>query len=135
MKNTLSLLLIVSFVVIGIFGFTLFEHGMMDASNNGCGVSTINEAICPTGLRGMTIHHVSALQILTTTVVSPIFSLLLFLASVLITSVSIFLFYKKILFSKLKLLPQHLRDLTIDSLLGQRKFTSWLSLFELSPAL
>ncbi len=124
-----------SFVGIGILGVVFFDHAMMDGSNNGCVASAIDGAVCPTSIMGMTLHHISALQTLTTTAVSPISSLLLLLASLLLISVSVFLFYKNLLLPKLEVLSQRLRDLTLDSLYSQRKITSWLSLFELSPAL
>jgi hypothetical protein len=135
MKRILSLLLIIGFVGIGVFGFALFDHAVMDGSSNGCVASAIDGTACPTSIMDMTLHHISALQTLTTTVVPPISSLLLLLASLLLISVSILLFYKDRLLPKLELLPQRLRDLTLDSLFSHQKITSWLSLFELSPAL
>ncbi len=135
MKYLATLLLITSIVGIGIFGFVLFEHGMMDGSNSGCVASAIDGTACPTSIMGMTLHHISALQTLTTTVVPPISNLLLLLASLLLVSVSIFLFYKNLLYPKPELLRERLQDLTLHSLYSKQKITSWLSLFELSPAL
>ena len=135
MKYLASLLLIMSFVGIGVFGSALFDHAMMDGSNGGCVASAIDGTACPTSIMDMTLHHVSALQTLTTTVVPPISSWLLLLASLLLAAISILLFYKDSLLPNLELLPQRLRDLTLDSLNSQQKITSWLSLFELSPSL
>ena len=135
MKYLATFLLIMSFVGIGIFGSTLFDHAMMDGSDSGCVASALDGTACPTSIMAMTLHHVSALQALTTTVVPPISSLLLLLASLLLISVSIFLFYKNLLLPKLEFLPQRLRDLTLHSLYSKQRITSWLSLFELSPAL
>jgi len=135
MKYLVTLLLTISFVGIGIFGFALFDHAMMDGSNSGCVASSIDGTECPTSIMAMTLHHVSALQALTTTVVPPIGSWLLLLASLLLISVSIFLFYKNLLLPRLESLPQRLRDLTLHSLYSRQKIVSWLSLFELSPAL
>ncbi len=134
MKFLATSLLIMSFVGIGIFGSALFDHAMMDGSNSGCVASAIDGTACPTSIMGMTLHHISALQTLTTTLPSSS-NWLLLLASLLLVSVSIFLFYKNLLLTKPELLPQRLRDLTLDSLHSQQKITSWLSLFELSPAL
>ena len=134
MKYLATLLLIVSFAGMGIFGFSLFDHAMMDGSNSGCVASAIDGTVCPTRIMDMTLHHISALQTITTTVVPPISGLLLLLASLLLISVSILLFYKDQLLPKLGLLPQRLRDLTLHSLFSRQKITSWLSLFELSPA-
>jgi len=135
MKYLATLLLIVSFAGMGIFGFSLFDHAMMDGSNSGCVASAIDGTVCPTSIMDMTLHHISALQTITTTVVPPISGLLLLLASLLLISVSILLFYKDQLLPKLGLLPQRLRDLTLSSLYSRQRITSWLSLFELSPSL
>lgn len=135
MKYLASLLLILSFVGIAIFGFSIFDHRMMDGSNTGCVASAIDGTACPTNIIDMTLHHVSVLQTLTTTVVSPISDWLLLLVSLFLISVSIFIFYKNSLLPNPELLPQRLRDLTLSSFHSQQKITSWLSLFELSPSL
>jgi len=134
MKYLATLLLIMSFVGVGIFGFALFDHAMMDGSNGGCVASAIDGTECPTNIVAMVSHHVSAIQTLTTTL--PVSSnWLLLLASLLLVSVSIFLFYKDFLLPKLESLPQRLRDLTLHSLYSKQRILSWLSLFELSPSL
>ena len=134
MKYLATFLLIMSFVGIGIFGSTLFDHAMMDGSDSGCVASALDGTACPTSIMAMTLHHVSALQALTTTLPSSS-NWLLLLASLLLISVSIFIFYKNLLLPKLEFLPQRLRDLTLQSLHSKQKIVSWLSLFELSPAL
>ena len=134
MKYLATLLLITSFAGIGIFGFSLFDHAMMDGSNNGCVASAIDGTECPTNIMAMASHHVSAIQTLTTTLPASS-NWLLLLASLLLVSVSIFLFYKDLLLPKSELLPQRLRDLSLSSLRSRQKIVSWLSLFELSPAL
>jgi hypothetical protein len=134
MKYLATLLLIVSFAGMGIFGFSLFDHAMMDGSNSGCVASAIDGTECPTNIMAMTLHHVSAIQTLTTTLPASS-NWLLLLASLLLVSVSIFLFYKDLLLPKLEFLPQRLRDLTLSSLYSRQRITSWLSLFELSPSL
>ena len=134
MKYLATLLLIMSFAGIGIFGFTLVNHAMMDGSNNGCVASAIDGTECPTNIMAMASHHVSAIQTLTTTLPASS-NWLLLLASLLLVSVSIFLFYKDFLLPKLEFLPQRLRDLTLHSLYSKQRIISWLSLFELSPSL
>ena len=134
MKYLATLLLIMSFVGIGVFGFTLVDHAMMNGSNSDCVASAIDRTECPTNIMAMTSHHVSAIQTLTTTLPASS-SWLLLLASLLLVSASIFLFYKDLLLPKLESLPQRLRDLTLHSLCSKQRITSWLSLFELSPAL
>lgn len=134
MKYLATLLLITSFAGIGIFGFTLVDHAMMDGSNSGCVALAVDGTDCPTNIVAMTSHHISAIQTLTTTLPASS-NWLLLLASLLFVSVSIFLFYKNLLLPKLEFLPQRLRDLTLHSLHSKQRITSWLSLFELSPAL
>ena len=134
MKYFVSLLLIMSFIGTGIFGFAIFDHGM-DSPNSNCVGSAMNGTVCPTNIVGMTLHHISALQTLATTAVSSGSNWLLLLATLLLVSVSIFLFYKNLLFPKLKFLREHLQDLILLALSSKQKILSWLSLFELSPAL
>lgn len=134
MKYLASLLLIINFVGIGVFGFALFNHGMQN-SNNDCVTSAVDGTVCPTSIVGMTLHHISALQTLTTATLPPIFSWFLLFASLFLISVLAFLFCKNLLFPKLKFLPQRLEYLTLHSLYNKQRITSWLSLFELSPAL
>jgi hypothetical protein len=134
MKYLATLLLIMSFVGIGVFGFTLVDHVMMGSSNNDCVASAIDGTECPTNLMAMTSHHISAIQTLTTTLPASS-NWLLLLASLLLIAVSIFLFYKNLLLPKLEFLPQRLRDLTLHSLYSKQRIVSWLSLFELSPSL
>lgn len=135
MKYISALLLIISFTGISVFGFFLVDYAMMHDSNSGCSVSVVDGTECPASAMGMTLHHVASVQTLTTTVVPSISGLILLLASLFLVLVSIFLFCKKLLFSRIELLPQRLRDLMLDSLYSQQKTNSWLSLFELSPSL
>lgn len=135
MKYLSALLLIMSFAGISVLGPSLFGYAMMHNQNSGCVTSVIDRTECPTSTIGMTLHHISAIQTLTTTVVPSISGWLLLLVSLFLIPVSVFLFYKKLLLPKLELLPQRLRDLMLDSLRSQQKTSSWLSLFELSPSL
>ena len=132
MKYLATLLLIISFAGIGIFGFALVDHNMQ-SPNNDCVASAIDGTVCPTSIMAMTSHHISAIQTLTTTLPASS-NWLLLIASLLLVSVSLFLFYKNLLLPKLEFLPQRLRDLTLHSLYSKQRITSWLSLFELSPA-
>ncbi|MBI2482529.1 MAG: hypothetical protein HYV76_03160 [Candidatus Vogelbacteria bacterium] len=133
MKSILTLILIVSFAGIAVFGFTIFSHSMSE-STSGCVTSPIDGTPCPTNIVAMTLQHVSALQTLTTSVTSSISSWILLLAFILLVSFSISIFYKNLLFPKLELLHQRLRDLVFNSFYSKQKITSWLSLFENSPA-
>lgn len=134
MKYLVTYFLIISFLGIGIFGFALFDHSMMTGSNVGCVASIIEGAKCPTSIMAMTIHHFSVLQALTTTLPSTS-NLILLLAYLLLISVSILLFNKSLFPLQFEVLPQRIRDLTLHYLHSRQKIASWLSLFELSPAL
>ena len=133
MKYLLTLILLISFVGIAIFGFTLFAHGM-DSSDSNCITSPIDGTVCPTSIAAMTLHHISSLQTLLTSVTPSISNWLLLLAFILLISVSVFLLYKNLLFPKLELLRKRLRDLETNLSYSQQKIISWLSLFENSPA-
>lgn len=134
MKYLATLLLVTIFAGIGVLGFALVDHVMMDGSSNGCVASVIDGTECPTNITAMTSHHISVIQTLTTTLPASS-NWLLFLASVFLIPVLIFLFHKDLLFPKLEPLSQRLRNLTLHSLYSKQKITSWLSLFELSPSL
>ena len=133
MKYIASLLLIMSFVGMSIFSFAIFDHDM-NSSNNSCIASIIDGTVCPMSITGMILHHISALKTFITTVPS-ISNWLLLLVFLLFIPVSIFPFYKNLLFPRAKSLSQRLRDLTFNFLYSKQKIVSWLSLFELSPAL
>jgi len=133
MKYLITLILVVSFVGIAIFGFTLFAHGM-DSSDSNCITSPIDGTACPTNITAMTLHHISSLQTLITSTTPSISNWLLLLAFLLLISVSIFLSYKNLLFPKLELLRERLRDLATNLSYSKQKIISWLSLFENSPA-
>jgi len=134
MKSILTLILIISFVGIVVFGFTLFSHGMSE-STSGCITSPIDGTPCPTNIVAMTLQHISALQTLTTSVMPSFSSWILLLAFILLVSFSISTFYKSLFYPKLEFSHQRLRDLASNSFYSKQKITSWLSLFELSPAL
>ncbi len=133
MKHLLIFILLISFVGIAIFGFTLFAHGM-DSSDKNCITSPIDGTECPTSITAMTLHHISSLQNLLTSVAPSISNWLLLLSFILLISVSVFLLFKNLLFPKLELLRKRLRDLEVSLSYSKQKITSWLSLFENSPA-
>ena len=133
MKHLLTLILLISFVGIAIFGFTLFAHGM-DSSDNNCITSPIDGTACPTSIAAMTLHHISSLQTLLTSVTPSFSNLFLLLAFLLLVSVSILSFYKNLLSQKLGFSRERLRDLASNFSYSKQKITSWLSLFENSPA-
>ncbi|MGB3921785.1 MAG: hypothetical protein WBL19_00680, partial [Minisyncoccia bacterium] len=125
----------ISFVGIGVFGFSLFDHSMMGDSTSGCIASAIEGTACPTSIMAMTIHHVSALQTLTTTPAPLISDWSLLLASLLLIGASLIFFYKDLLYPKLGFHRLRLRETALNLSRSRQKITSWLALFELSPAL
>lgn len=133
MKRILPLLLIISFLGIAAFGASFFDMSM--GHSGGCVASAVDGTVCPTDIVGFATHHVSALQTLMGTAVPPDSGLVLLLASLLLVSVGVFLFFKNSLLPKPNFLPQRLRELSFNHLRSQQKIISWLSLFELSPAL
>ncbi len=135
MKYLASLFLIVSIAGVSIFGLAMFDHGMHGQTNNSCLGSAISGTDCPTSLVAMTLHHISALQTLTTTTIPSNYTVLLLLASLILVSASIFLYFKTLLLPKLVYLPQRLQELSIHSRYSRQKIVSWLSLFELSPSM
>lgn len=133
MKYLITLILVVSFVGIATFGFTAFSHGM-NGSDDNCVTSPIDGTICPTSIVAMILHHISSLQTLITSITPSISNWLSLLAFILLISVSVFLLYKNLLFPKLELLRERLRDLATNFFHSKQKIISWLSLFENSPA-
>lgn len=134
MKYLASLFLIVSIVGVAAFGLTMFDHGM-HGQNNNCVGSAIDGRDCPTNLVAMTLHHISALQTLTTTTVPSNYTVLLLLASLILAAASIFLLFKKLLLPRLVYLPQRIQELSLHSHYSRQRIVSWLSLFELSPSM
>ena len=133
MKYVISLFLIVSFIGIGVSSATFFGMGVNHAG--GCAASIIDGTLCPTNLVDFATHHLSALQILTGTAMPSNSSWILLIASLLLASVSLVLFYKNLLRPKLESLLQRLSGLSFNLFYNRRKIISWLSLFKLSPAL
>ena len=133
MKHFLTFILLISFIGIATFGFTAFAHGM-NSSDSNCITSPIDGTVCPTSITAMTLHHISSLQTLLTSITPSIPNLLLLLAFIFLVSVSVFQICKNLLFPKLELLRRRLRDFATNFSYSKQKITSWLSLFENSPA-
>lgn len=134
MKYLLTTVLIVSFVGVGLLGFAVFDHDM-NSSHNPCVGFSLDTTVCPTSIVGMVLHHISTLQLLTTTILPPSSNWLLLLASLFLISALVFLFCKNFLLPKPESLRERLRDLVLRSLQSKQRIISWLSLLELSPAL
>lgn len=111
-KYSLSLLLLVSILAMGVFGFTFLNHEMNHA-NDDCLVNTINGEACPTKIVEFAMNN---------TLVSSIFNLFFALIFLLLLPFSILL------------LSQGWRDLKLKTNYCRRSFIRWLALLEHSPS-
>ncbi len=130
MKYLTSLLLIMSFIGIAVFGFAIFDHGMHNP-NSDCVASVIDGVACPTNILNMALHHISVLQGFSQTLIPSTVSILLL--SLLLTAFSFFLFQKDLFYPQPVFLFYRHRNPTRPH--RQQKITSWLALFEHSPSL
>ncbi len=132
MKKFLSLLIITSVLVIGVFGFTSMNHGAGHAT--GCIASAVDNTPCPENITAMSVHHIQAFISFFSVVPSIPFIFLLTLLFAVFLSVG-FIFTKpqdsllaNLAFWRIQHDPE--RELT-----RSREITRWLSLFENSPSL
>lgn len=132
MKYFTSLLLVASFVGIAVFGFALIDHDMQ-SPNNDCVASALDGTECPMNIVAMTLHHVSAIQILTTTTVPSIgnWFLLLAFASLVFIGLSLFFHYQ---FNPPRLVFYRYRSKYSFYPPQKREYLRWLALHENSPA-
>lgn len=135
MKYLASLLFILSFVGVVVFGSALFDMGLAHAG--GCIASSVDGAPCPTNIADSATHHISTLQTVTRAIAPPNAHWLLLLAPLLLISVLLFLFDRNVLhpIRRPANLLRRSRDLSHGYSYSRRKIISWLSLLELSPSL
>lgn len=129
----LAPLLIIGFLGIGVFGITLSDMSL--GHQGGCIASAIDGTECPTNIAQFATHHIEAIQSFTTTIIPPIGSWLLLLASLLLIGAMLTFLYKDLLYPKLELHRPRLRETELNLFHSRQKIISWLALFELSPAL
>ena len=129
MTKFLSLLLLISILVIGVFGFATMNRDIEHSA--GCVASAVDSTPCPQNIVAMTVHHIQAyLTFFSAIPVSPILVLMLLL-TLLLSARSLFVPIKykfddpdrKIIYKKSEAKP-----------LALRKLIRWLSLFENSPS-
>lgn len=117
-----------SLAVIGVFGFTLMDHSMMQ--HEGCVASVFTGGPCPTNQTIFAIHHIAAFQAFTSAILPPIFEGLL-LALVLLALV---LFFPGI-YSPVPLRQfLSVRNAEDRLRLPDHSLKHWLALLELSPS-
>ena len=132
MTRTLSLLLVLSILVIGVFGITLMNHGTGAA--NGCIASPIDRTPCPENGVAMSVHHIRAFISLFSA--APSIPFIFSLAPLLALFLSIGYFFLK---QEDFVLPNQTfwrvgRDPRRQSV-RSRKMTRWLSLLQNSPSM
>ena len=131
MTKILSLLMITSVLVIGVFGFTPMSHGTNHAV--GCIASAVDNTPCPENIVAMSIHHIQAFVSFFSVVPSVPFVLLLTLLLALFLGIG-FIFIKQP-GSLMNRVLWRVRHDPERQLSRPRKITAWLSLFENSPSL
>ncbi len=131
-KKLLSLLIIISVLVIGVFGFTMINHGAGHVA--GCIASAVDNTPCPENIVAMLTHHIQAFVSFFSVIPSIPFIFLLTLFFALFLSAG-FLYIKhrdlilsNLVFWRVRLDPER-------QLSRPRKITRWLSLLENSPSL
>jgi type III secretory pathway component EscU len=133
MKRILPLILIISLFGMAVLGSVLM---IMDQNHpGGCIASEDEGTDCPTAIAAFTFHHIDALQSILMSLVSPIPSMFLVLSLLVVIAFVFSLFSKNLAQPKLNILQKSVRDVEISFFHGQQKIFSWLSLFELSPAI
>lgn len=135
MKYHLSLLLIVVFLGLNIFGFLAFNH-KMDDGDNSCFASAIDGNSCPMNILNFVLHHFLALQMFTKGLVATGLNFLASLALIYLL-LSFWISRRRSYLAGLKLQfsPPRERDLLTNPHLSQLKFIRWLALLEQNPSL
>lgn len=132
MKKILSLLIITSFLVIGIFGFTSMNHGADHSV--GCIASVVSNTPCPENSEAMAVHHIQAFSSFFSVAPSIPYIFLLAPFSALFVGTGFLNTRKRnlILTNLVFWLDQHHPECQLSC---PRKITRWLSLLENSPSL
>ena len=127
MKKYLTIVLLVSILGIGIFGFTSMGH--TGGHDIGCIASSVASAQCPVGIIPMTLHHIQAYVSFFSVVPSTPFTMLALLALAL--CLAIFLTRLRVH----KGINAHFRSLRMEkaSMPFLLKIIRWLELLEHSP--
>lgn len=132
MKKLLSLLIITSVLVIGVFGFTSMNHGTNHTT--GCIASAVDNTPCPENIAAMSVHHIQAFVSFFSVIPSiPFIFLLAFLLAVFLSIGFVYIKRQDSLLANLAFWRiQHDPE---RALTRPREITRWLSLFENSPSM
>ncbi len=132
MKKLLSLLIITSVLVIGVFGFSSMNHRA--GHTTGCIASAVDNTPCPENIAAMSVHHIQAFISFFSVIPSvPLIFLLAFLLAIFLGVGFTYIKQQDLLLTNLvswRARHDPERDLT-----RPREITYWLSLFENSPSL
>lgn len=131
MKYLVPALVIASLVSIGILGLGFFD--MEPNHQRGCIASVVDGTTCSENIVALATHHISILRSLTQSIIPTVSGWLLLLVFLSLGSLAVYTFYKTSLPDKFNLSFRRSHDPGSGSLFRQRKITSWLALFELSP--
>ncbi len=131
MKKLLSLLIIASVLVIGVFGFTSMNHRVSHAV--GCIASDVNNTPCSENITAMSVHHIQAFISFFSVVPSiPFIFLLAILFAVFLSEGFLYIKQPDSLVNYILWRVRHDPERQLSC---PRKITRWLSLFENSPSL
>lgn len=129
-------LIFISFLGLAMFSIPALNH-RMDNSMGNCIGSKVDNTPCPTNLVAAAAHHISVYQAIFNSFIPSNSSSVAFLASLLFALAFVFWSAKDLLSesTQLKFLHHRLRDFELVVHKARQRFISWLSLFELSPAI
>ncbi len=131
MTKYISLLLLLSILVIGIFGFTSMNHET--GHNGGCIASNVDSALCPENIVAMSAHHIQGFVSFFSVIPSTPFIFLLTLFAIFLSAR-----FLSIQERDSGLISPALRQSWCDperQITRPREVTHWLALLENSPSL
>lgn len=130
MRAVASIVIIFGFIAMAVFGTLVMNHSMMQYV--GCVASSSATISCPMNQISLFLHHAAAVQLFSTALPISSYSATILFALLFASAA----FFKFVLDPLLQLGTHHLRIcVSAPHLCATRKFTHWLSLFELSPSL
>ena len=130
-KQIITILILVSFLTIVVFGVFSMMHGSQEQMAGNCPLSAMGQSLCPQDILSVVIHHISAYYAFLNIPINSgitilIISLLLYIFAISLVFIYLLLFIQPI--------PSNIfyNSPLINSY--NRKINHWLSLFENSPS-
>lgn len=135
----LTLILLIGFIGMGLFGFVGMPHQMSEHSDSDCLASfVVNKILCPDGNNSFSyaFYHIQAYQFFSNALVSSFVAICAVIAlAFLLTFVLKKIDTRLILRNQIFYLKKRLTEIA-DSLISSfRNFIRWLSLLENSPSI